>query len=641
MTQANKSINSHIEEYLDYYCDLSHAPGFAVLLKGQWGSGKTWFINRFREKLKNNNCKCLYVSLYGMTSFAEIEDAFFQQLHPFLSSKGMAITGKLLKGVLKGTLKIDLTDDGKDDGTLNLQIPDINLPEYLKDTDKSILIFDDLERCNIELSNILGYINYFVEHQCLKVVLVANEDKLLENSNYQFIKEKLIGKTFTVFSNFEGALENFITLVNDSQIRNFLSENTELIKLLYDKAGYKNLRALRQIILDFGRIFELLPEEAQRKSEFLQDLLKLLMAFSIEIKRGKMVSTEISKLRNEYSSAITKQAKLNRGIEDNNEKQTSLEEVLSRYPELNLHAPFPSTKWWETFFDKGIVDTQELEQAILNSRYFQDENTPNWVRLWHFYNLSDDEFDNLLKKVESEYTNRQFDELGVIKHITGIFLKVSELGLYYKSQGEILKEAKLYIDYLKGNNRSKLIPVSTIEDVLGGYGGLGFQGRELTEFKEFYSYINEVRELARFENMPKDAENLLIIMQNDIWKFYSMVCLSNSQERNASSEFNYYQVPILKYIKAKDFINKVLLMKHEDQGVVFEALQKRYEFDSSNGNLVEEIEWLKSVQNLLLEEASRKKGKLSGYRLNTMVKDYLIEIIRKLEAKKSQAPSNQ
>jgi len=69
MAQGNQSLNSHIETYLDYYCGLSHAPGFAVLLKGQWGSGKTWFINRYREKLEENNQKCLYVSLYGMTTF--------------------------------------------------------------------------------------------------------------------------------------------------------------------------------------------------------------------------------------------------------------------------------------------------------------------------------------------------------------------------------------------------------------------------------------------------------------------------------------------------------------------------------------------------------------------------------------------
>ena len=77
MTQDKNSINSYIEAYLNYYCNLPHAPGFAVLLKGKWGSGKTWFINKFCEKLKRNDRKYLYVSLYGMTTFSEIEDVFF------------------------------------------------------------------------------------------------------------------------------------------------------------------------------------------------------------------------------------------------------------------------------------------------------------------------------------------------------------------------------------------------------------------------------------------------------------------------------------------------------------------------------------------------------------------------------------
>ena len=73
MIQGSQSINSHIETYLDYYCGLSHAPGFAILLKGKWGCGKTWFINKYREKLKQETKKYLYVSLYGMTSFSEMK----------------------------------------------------------------------------------------------------------------------------------------------------------------------------------------------------------------------------------------------------------------------------------------------------------------------------------------------------------------------------------------------------------------------------------------------------------------------------------------------------------------------------------------------------------------------------------------
>ena len=34
--------------------------------------------------------------------------------------------------------------------------------------ESSILIFDDLERCNIPVNEVLGYINGFVEHQAMK-----------------------------------------------------------------------------------------------------------------------------------------------------------------------------------------------------------------------------------------------------------------------------------------------------------------------------------------------------------------------------------------------------------------------------------------------------------------------------------------
>ena len=644
MSQDNRTINSHIETYLDYYCDLSHAPGFAVLLQGQWGSGKTWFINKYREKLKEKNQKCLYVSLYGMTSLSEIEDAFFQQLHPILSSKGMAITGKIIKGFLKGALKVDLDNDNRDDGTVNFQIPEINLPEYLKNTDKSILIFDDLERCKIDLSNTLGYINYFVEHQDLKVILVANEDELLKDLSYRVIKEKLIGKTFSVSLDFEGALENFITIVNQPDVRNFLSDNIKSIQDLYEKAEYENLRNLKQIVLDFERIFNELPEKAKRKPELLQDLLKLLMAFSIEIKRGVLLPKDISKLQEEYVSGLGRQVTSHHSsssiANNNNEEPTSLQKMLYRYTFLNPHDldlldPFPNSLWWQIFFDKCIVDVKELEQSILNSRYFQDENTPDWVRLWHFSDLSDDDFNSLINKVESDYSNRKYAEIGEIKHIFGLFLMFSNVGIYHKSKEEILKDSKLYIDHLKDNNQLASIDPSTIEDTLGVYGSLGFQGKEFDEFKELSSYIDEVQELAREESMPSAGQDLLANMQSDVRKFYRMICLYSSHAEDMLVQ-EYHEVPILKYIEPITFIEKILSMNSKDQISVFRALRRRYKFDNINEILIEELEWLKSVQNLLLLEVANRKGKISGFILELRIKHCLKEVIEKLELKKAQ-----
>ncbi|MGD1873485.1 MAG: P-loop NTPase fold protein [Mastigocoleus sp.] len=649
ITHDNNSINSHIEEYLDYYCSLSHAPGFAVLLKGQWGCGKTWFIEKYCEKLKrnkskNNNQKSLYVSLYGMTSFAEIEDTFFQQLHPVLSSKGMALTGKIFKGFLKGALKIDLNNDSKNDGTWNIGIPDLNIPEYLKNTDKSILIFDDLERCQIDISNLLGYINYFVEHDNLKVIIVANEDELLkqdshnsstDNSSisYKIIKEKLIGKTFSVSLDLEGALESFIAIVNNSDVSQFLSNNIELIETLYQKASFENLRCLKQIILDFDRIYKVLPEKATNNPEILQDILKVLMAFSIEIKRGNMLPIDISKLESGYTSeAMERNIASMRQVASsvtnkNNQEETRLKKIISTYPELHLHQPFLGKVWWETFFDKGILNTQELETSLSSSKYFQDENTPNWVRLWHFSYLTDDEFVDLLKKVESEYLNREHNKLGIVKHIAGLLLIFSDAGLYSKSKKEILEESKLYIDYLK-DNKTISIPdnqYTSDEYILGGsYNGLGYQGKEFQEFKEFCSYIKDFQELAKVESMPGNAQDLLTIMQNDTLNFYGMICISNSPEQI------YYDIPILKYIEPSVFVEKLLEMKFDDKRSVGWALTKRYESDNINKQLLEELTWLESVRNLLLKEADKRQGKISGYCLKLLNEHYLNKALESL-----------
>ncbi|MDZ8030488.1 P-loop NTPase fold protein [Nostoc sp. DedSLP04] len=232
MTQYNASINSNIKEYLNFYCGLLSEPGFAVLLKGQWGSGKTWFIKKYCENLTNNGHKYLYVNLNGMTSCSEIEEAFLQQAIPILSSKSMALFRNFTTQALKNVAKIDVNGDKKDRGTLNASFTDVSLANYLINFDKNILIFDELERCNIILSNVLGYINSFVEHQDLKVIIVANEVELEKIPNYKDIKEKVIGITLEIALDFEGALEKFITGVQSADVRHFLSDNTINPRLL-------------------------------------------------------------------------------------------------------------------------------------------------------------------------------------------------------------------------------------------------------------------------------------------------------------------------------------------------------------------------------------------------------------------------
>ena len=69
---SNIHVNN-ISSYLDYYINIPD-PQFAVMINGKWGSGKTYFISRQKEKweksIKSPKNKIamrpIYISLYGL-----------------------------------------------------------------------------------------------------------------------------------------------------------------------------------------------------------------------------------------------------------------------------------------------------------------------------------------------------------------------------------------------------------------------------------------------------------------------------------------------------------------------------------------------------------------------------------------------
>ena len=98
-------------------------------------------------------------------------------------------------------MKIDWDGNQQENAEIEVKIPDLK-PEDLLNTKDYILIFDDLERCSINIINLLGYINFFVEHQSYKVILIANEKELKKTKKYKTIKEKLIEKNFEYKTNY-------------------------------------------------------------------------------------------------------------------------------------------------------------------------------------------------------------------------------------------------------------------------------------------------------------------------------------------------------------------------------------------------------------------------------------------------------
>jgi len=619
--------NQHIRDFLSYYCLLNNSPEYSVLIKGLWGTGKTWFIHDCLEKLQNGGQGHLYVSLYGVTSVGDIESEFFRQLHPWLASKSVKLLETLTKGLLKATVKVDIDSDGQSDGTLTFGVPNEAIIDSLKSAEGKVLVFDDVERCAIPICHLLGYINKFVEHGGFKVILIANEIEIIEREKtdeskfiaYQRVKEKLIGKTFEIVPEIAPALSHFVVQLQCEKAKTAINENKPLVIQLYHSSSYKNLRILRHALWDFDRLFAKLPNDITKNKAFVTHFLSLFLIFSFEIMSGTIASNEISKIRTSlYLSKGTSK-------EEPNPHQKYLD-IRTKYTGIDLYDTIFQESLWHSWFDEGFIASGEIEAAIRNSKDFQSENQPNWVRLWHGTDLSDSDFENVLERVDSEWRAMEYIEVGVVKHVAGILLWLSDIGLYSESKDQILAFSKQYIDQLKrkgGLLQQNARQVFAFDAEF--WGGLGFHSKDDDRFKELIKYIADKEEESVLESYTSEATALLQLMKEDTNKFYRSLILCNHEDNR------FYEVPILVYMPPSDFVNAFLKLTPDQRRTVGYVFKERYKFPEFNGKLAVEVDFLKEIILLLEKEKMELSGKISAYTISLVIDQYLKKAVTKLE----------
>ena len=419
--------NQHISQFLDYYIKLPN-PQYAVLLKGKWGSGKTHFINDYKKQLDEKEQKYIYVSLYGVKNYDEIETKFLETIHPRLYNKKTIFAGKIAKQFLKGTLKIDWDGNGQENAELETKIPDFK-PEDLLNTKDYILIFDDLERCSINIINLLGYINHFVEHQSYKVILIANEEEFKKSKKYIKIKEKLIGKTFEFISDTLSAYDSFlIELKNTNNIKeNILVKEKLNILGLFDKSESKNLRALRQTLLDFERFYDEVLIAHSEKERLIIDILHWFFLFSFEIRQGNSDILDLPKLSEEYHSLSIIDKKV-----DESEK-TKYKLFLNKYNLDNNWDVVISFDLWKEILLNSNIQKEEIDLALKNSKYYATEEFKSWKLLYSYYDLDDDTFKKLTDEIYFKIHNIEYKIFEEVKMVSSILLALKEKNLIDKT----------------------------------------------------------------------------------------------------------------------------------------------------------------------------------------------------------------
>ncbi len=446
MSQEGKfQMEDLVESILDYV--RSDYTDYAIMINGEWGSGKTHFWNnKIRKKIESlqlngKRYTTIYMSLYGISNLEEISKKIFiettqlmdKNLRRFMDDNGQTTIPEYAKTGIDMANFFGVTQNGDR----------VDYGEFFS-TDDKVLCFDDLERANVDVIDILGYINNFVEHDHIKTIIICNEKELstkLKSSNlemktfiatylldkqdelnksdkpmvekiqdkiehvfdkandYERIKEKLIGETFEYAPKFDYIINGILMRYeNNPDLIRFLRENTGLIISTFNKSGTRNLRILKHALNDFKKIYEMVNKSYPNTNHrVMQTMLIFTIAISFEIKAGKITKDKFVNIQDneEYKSILVS----SRILMDN--RQFYIKEFDNNYY-YNFKSEYRFFKFIEYYIRTRIFDMKLFKENMETIRNTVDtENLPGYKRLLteEYWKISDDQFDTVIREV--------------------------------------------------------------------------------------------------------------------------------------------------------------------------------------------------------------------------------------------------
>lgn len=312
----------------------------AILIDGDWGVGKTHFIKKVLiPKLKERNKPVYYVSLYGVSSVNEVMTEIYSAIvSSYFESKFSKRKAKQVSkafNVLKKTAVVGA-------GWFNINTKELPKLSDFKDLEDVIIVFDDLERCGLDINQALGLINSFVENDGVKIIIAANQKEIgkmnyqkdlpnkysvalnnnikiendkennennvytknelikriealfAEDSYYLEIKEKLIGLTINYSTDFNDVFEQIVgEYIIDKASRRILLDNKKDVVKYFEINSHNNIRTLIFALISFEKFYkaicnvEVKPESSLLYENEIKSVLEYTVYEAIQIRNGK------------------------------------------------------------------------------------------------------------------------------------------------------------------------------------------------------------------------------------------------------------------------------------------------------------------------------------------------------------------
>lgn len=436
-------IKSNIEKSLRAYLSDQYVQ-YAVLITGKWGCGKTYFIKKIipslneniEDKDENISLKPIYVSLNGVSTVNGLFHAIWNEVYPILNSRGAKVLGIVFRGAIRTVTKcfIDLNGDGTADdlsGSIDVESFIKLFLNNEKVVGNRVLIFDDIERCLIPTEQIFGVINQFSEHSNCKVILIANEEKLVnkdgENSQYLQIKEKLIGQTFKFDIEVSDSVKDIISAANNE----IIAGNEDLILDVFKTANLNNLRSLKTALQSFSVFSALIDPVFKKDSDIYQEFIKNVLAYflicSFELSAGNTDIKDYQGFKNLFSEHNEKQS------------QDKYSSCLTMHGIYSAHYSIPVTSICQ-FLSDGYIDN--LGTVISQNMFYKNTTQKDWERLWYHYTLSNEDFSKYVSSVDDIIKSGNIANIPTLLHSAGILLSLNNRKLIRINKRKLLTNSK-------------------------------------------------------------------------------------------------------------------------------------------------------------------------------------------------------
>ena len=590
-----------VESILDYI--RADYTDYAIMINGEWGSGKTYFWNnKVRNKIESmqlngKRYRTIYMSLYGISNLEEISKKIFiettqlmdKNLKKYMDSNGQVNIPEYAKTGLDMANFFGVTQNGDK----------IDYSDFFA-TDDKVLCFDDLERANVDVIDILGYINNFVEHDHIKTIIICNEKELstkLKSSNlemktfiatylldkegdlikktdkpmveriqdtieyvfdkandYERIKEKLIGETFEYVPEFNYIINGILMRYEKNpELIRFLRENTNLIISTFNKSGTRNLRILKHALNDFKKIFDMVNKSYPNTNHrVMQTMLIFTIAISFEIKAGKVTKDKFININsNEEYKAILVSSRV---FMDN--RQFYIKEFDNNYY-YNFKAEYRFFKFIEKYIRTRIFDMRIFKdnmEVIINT--IDTAKLPAYKRLLteEYWKIADDQFEKIIEEVLEDVKEGRISPIEIVK----IFAYFS----YFSKKNLIEYDIRsIKSTFLNGINIASLT-ASYCENVEDELDRISVQ-EVGTDMDDVIKYFNEVNEKLKDKMYIEKAEEIFKHIPMKMEVFY---------DKFAKECMN---TPIFKYYDVFQLFQRISCASNEDIVTIKEMLLDR------------------------------------------------------------------